>query len=324
MEGEGKGSLLRRIPSLQSALVNDLIDLISDFCQCNRFQCVQTVDFELPLRTSGMSDVQVSSSTGQIFVSIGWKIIIYDRRQGQQRHQRQPGITILIPDNVKTYNSSIGFCVDGDELFVVDHWNSQIQVFSIFSIVYGNNDGNKPQRNLPIEGNPCAIAVHNSILIVTVHINRAGFVCAMTPRGKMLWITADRTFSLYVFNECGIFIDKVTDEILIYSILGFFIKIFDFTSGKEIPGFENWGMERSEKYRGALTINAQNEILLCSRTAGRINILKFSRDDVFIEARPLSIPVENMNESFPTTPGFCAGQHGELIIYDCGKLHIIK
>ena len=313
---------MRRIPSLQTQC-DDIIDLISDFCQHNRFQCVQTIDLELP--SNFQTSHVCTSSTGQIFVSTEEKITIYDhnrhrlqkRQQQQQESTEEQMKTVLTLTNVRTFFHANPICVDGDELFIVDHWGSQIQVFSVFSIGEGNNI---PRRNLPIDGNPSAIAVCDSILIVTVHTQHSSYVCAMTKLGQILWKTIDRTFIL--FSQCNIFVDKISDEILIYSIQGYFMKIFDFKSGKEKPKFKNWGYDRSYNIRGTLTINAQSEILICLRIANAIGILKFSRDNTFLEAKPVYIQVSNIDNPVPS--GFCAGLRGELIIYDCGKLHIIK
>ena len=83
-----------------------------------------------------------------------------------------------------------------------------------------------------------------------------------------------------------------------------------------------WGFDRSKTFRGALTINAQNEILLCNQGAAGIDILKFSRDDIFLETKPIEIPIEiNLN---PISTGFCAGERGELVIHNLGKLYFVK
>jgi hypothetical protein len=62
--------------------------------------------------------------------------------------------------------------------------------------------------------------------------------------------------------------------------------------------------------------------LLCQQGAAGIDMLKFSRDDIFLETKSMGIPIE-INQN-PISTGFCAGEHGELVIYNSGKFHIIK
>ena len=220
-------SVLHRISSLEPQC-GAVVEMISDFSQHNNFQCVETVDLGIELNSRDMSYVCISATTGQIFVSTGNRIIIYDRRVPETVKRTQ----ILTLTDVVTFWRANPICVDGDELFVVDHWNNQILVFSTID--------QKPRRNLPIDGRPSAVGVYRSILIVTVHLDSTSFVCTMTKHGHVLWKNFNRKF--IEFGQNNIFVDKLTDEILIYSILGLFIEIFDFTTGmKKKTGLHGLG-----------------------------------------------------------------------------------
>ena len=303
-------SVLLMISSL-STLPREITLIISNFGQHNRFQCVETVDFGKAFEINSYTYVCISELTGQTFVSVPLLNVIfaYDRKC-----PAKPQKSIKLQNTSYCFSNQI--CVDGDELFVADYMKGQIQVFSTIDM---NN-----RRNLPMSGHfgdggsPVGLGVCNSILIVAVQLSNGGFVGAMTIHGQLLWKTFDKQVMLH--GQCNIFVNKVTDEILVYGIYFFFGRTFDLKSGNRKQDFAGWNT-RGE-IRGFVTINAQNEILVCSRTNKEIEIKIFSRDDKFIESKSIPIPVTTQH--YPSPSSFCVGGHGELIIYDCGRLHIIK
>ena len=240
--------------------------------------------------------------------------MIYDRQGADSKK------TILTTPDIITYWQANPICIDGDELFVVDHWASQIQVFN--QTQTGDGVMFRHRRNIPIIcGKPSAIGVHNSILIVAARQDHAGFVCAMTKDGRILWRTVDK--NIISFGQCNIHINNVTNEIFLYSLHGFFRKVYDFISGREKTDFKNW---RFGGMCGAFVINAQNETMLCHRTVDELIIVKIASNDndKLLGVNTIVTPTPTRRIQQSISSGFCAGGRGELIIYDDGKLYIIK
>ena len=286
-----------------STQCDDVIKMISHFCQHNRFQVFKSVDSGL-LTPHSLSHLCVCELTGQIYVSIFRQnlILIFDKNCS-----KLVTTVSLIRSNDYQRNA---ICIEANELFVLNNEEKKIEVFS--------TEDCKHRRDLPLDGYPKGLNIHNSILIVVVDRGYShSFLHAMTKHGRTLWKTNDDT--LVVNNGYGLVVNKRTDEVVVYTYFGGSAhRKYDMTNGSIKS---NWIIDN--KKNSFITYNSNGELLFCVGGVNfHINIQICSSDGKVKEYKPIDIPVIPDKNQYP--PGFSAGRHGELVIFFNNRLYLIK
>ena len=293
---------------LSTTQCDDVIKMISHFGQHNRFQVIKSVDSGLlPSFDLKTSHVCVCKLTGQIFVSIRNLILIFDKDCSKLM------ATIHLVRIVHWNLSSSRICIDGNEIFVLNVDDHKIEVFS--------TDDFLPRRNLPLHQRPKGLQVHNSVLIVLAGEEQGtASICAMTKDGRTLWETRDIFLSVYI--NYGIFVDKLTDEIFVYTETGGgkICRKYDFMNGK----LKTATFTRKQK-DVAIVSDPNGKLMFCTRSnvIDHLEIQICSSGGEVLETKPINIPcVAGVPNLF--YPGFGAGRHGELFVFFNNRLYLIK
>ena len=303
-DGDRGGKNLPMIPSL-STQCDDVIGMISHFGQHNRFQVYKSIHSG-STTDYGSLYLCVCELTGQIYVSYKNSILIFDKSCSELM------TTIYLTRFSHWRDNKI--CIDGNELFVLNYEDNKIEVFS------------KPdlqlRRNLPFDGCPMALTIHNSVLIVVPKKgNGNSLLCAMTKYGVTLWKTRDANLKMFV--DYGVSVNKQTNEIIVYTSMGRkMCSKYDFISGIQKSSFfyDTWG----EISNGVLVLGPNGEHMFCVvGNNGYLEICSCSSDGKVMKIKPIDIPILP-NKPDLYYPGFCAGLKGELVVFFNSKLYLLK
>jgi hypothetical protein len=143
----------------------------------------------------------------------------------------------------------------------------------------------------------------------------------MTKYGVTLWKTRD--YNLQTYDYHGVFVNKHTNEILVYSPMGSkMCRKYDFISGTKKSSFtyDTCGNNAN----GVLVFGPNCEHMFCVfGTNGYLEICLYSSDGKVMKTKPIDIPItQDIPYSF--YPGFCKGISGELVVFVNSKLYLIK
>ena len=289
-----------------STQCDDVIGIIARFGQHNRFQVYKSIHSGFTT-DCGSLYLCVCEFTGQIYVSYKNSILIFDKSCSELM------ATIHLTRVSRFKNNKI--CIDGNELFVSNCEDNEIEVFSTTDF--------QLRRNLPFDGCPMALTIHNSVLIVVVPQKGYGnsCLCAMTKYGVTLWKTRDANLKMFV--DYGVSVNKQTNEIIVYSSMGRkMCSKYDFISGIETSPFfyDTCGPHAN----GVLVLGPNGEHMFCDvGNNGYLEICSCSSDGKVMKTKPINIPIiPDVHNIY--YPGFCAGLRGELVVFYNSKLYLLK
>lgn len=297
------------LPMMQSLSTqcDDVIGMIARFGQHNRFQVYKSIHSGLTT-DHGSLYLCVCELTGQIYVSYKNSILIFDKSCSELMATIHLTRASCFRDNK--------ICIDGNELFVLNYEDNEIEVFS--------TENFQLRRNLPFDGCPMALTIHNSVLIVVVpqEGNGNSFLCAMTKYGVTLWKTRDANLKMFV--DYGVSVNKQTNEIIVYSSMGRkMCSKYDFISGIEKSPFF-YEIRGKNNINGVMVIGSNGEHMFCvAGNNGYLEICLCSIDGKATKTKPIDISIiQNVPKIY--YPGFCAGFKGELVVFFNSKLYLLK